>query len=80
MIGSLPKYYCTILFQKFEIVDTVLDIKIQPSFLAKTKNNSQKSQKIINKSSHSVSRIRMHGLKHTNKQGDQSFISILDYP
>ena len=28
--------------------------------------------------------IRTHGLKHTNKQsynqGDQSFISILDYP
>ena len=46
MIGSYPEYYCTILFQKFGIVDTVLDIKIQPSFLAKTKNNSQKSKKL----------------------------------
>ena len=38
MIGSQPEYYCNILFQKFRIVDTVLDaLKIQPSFLAKTK-------------------------------------------
>ena len=45
----------------------------------KKKKKFSEISEIINWSSHSVSRIRMHGLKKSINQDDQSFISILDY-